>query len=234
MHLLQEASARPSSFAAPRLASPDPACPANCAHPTGQGSHVIPDPPPAPRPASDLAPGRLSSAFSATPNPYFSGPSYLLFSVIQILPFYEPPAPCRPFDSEPGLAGRVRMDSADSAPLSLPALRFLLESPAALAGPRAHPRTPPLSGPAATPEGQDPGVPPQPAPLEKPFLGWGCGYGWFRGLLGWLGLRLGSNNFVSVACHPFPRTAAPGARQGWRAPLGPRLATRARAPWGCS
>ena len=240
MHFLQEAFARPSSFATPRLASPGPACPVNCAHPARQGSHVIPDPRAPPRPASALAPGRFSSAFSAVPNPYFSGHSCLLFSVTQILPFYEPPAPCSPLDSEPGLAGRVRMDSADSAPVSLRALRSLLESPAALAGPRAHPRTPPLSDPAATPEGQDPGVPPQPAPLEKLFLGWGCGFGWFRGLLGRLGLRLESNTFVSVACHPLPRASAPGAGQGWRAPRGPawqhvracRPVSRAARPLG--
>lgn len=184
VHLKREASIPRSRFAPPWRAtsSPCPRCPTR-----RWGPLAIP-----PRPRA--------SAFSATPHPESLQlrHSCLLFLPMQILPcLFSNLRPAPSPDFEPGPAGRVSADSADSAPsvaapVSLPGLPR--PNPAGFVGRRARPRTPPLCAPlfsflppaarrlrrprrdrvqaARVPGGLASWWPP-PAPFKMHSLGWG-------------------------------------------------------------
>lgn len=94
------------------LACAQPVLPTVPPGPTGVPRDSAEPPPPT------LALSCLLSAFSATPAPesLLLRHSYLLFSLVQTLLFFQTCCPLPSFDSESGLSGRVRADSADSAP----------------------------------------------------------------------------------------------------------------------
>lgn len=96
-----------------------------------------------------LPPPTLALCRLLSPRPLLLGHSCLRFSLLQALLFLQTSCPCGPFDSEPGLSGRVWADSANPTPGAIAPRSPPLSAPTPISGcsRKAHSRTAPVLAP---------------------------------------------------------------------------------------